>query len=101
MMLCSIVEADYASRLQADCMQPNGAGVDWHGFTLMARRAGLVNCSGGILYPGTQRPRYATLPYGATWRHGSFRCRSRTSGVTCRNGAGHGIFLARQSWRAC
>jgi hypothetical protein len=100
-MLCSIVKADYASRLQATCMQPNGAGVDWHGFTLTATRAGLLNCTGGILYnPGTQRPHYVTLRYGASRRFGAFRCWSRTSGVTCRNGAGHGIFVARQSWRA-
>jgi Family of unknown function (DUF6636) len=101
MMLCSIAESDYAKQLQAKCMRPNGAGVDWHGFTLLATRAGLVNCTGGILYnPGTQQPHYVTLRYGASWRRGSFRCWSRTSGVTCRNAAGHGVFLARGSWRA-
>jgi hypothetical protein len=100
MMLCSIGDADYATRLQARCMGPNGAGVDWHGFTLPATRAAQINCTGGILYnPGTQRPHYVTLPYGASWRHGSFTCSSRRSGVTCRNAAGHGVFLARESWR--
>lgn len=100
MMLCSIATADYAMRLQEKCMGPNGEGVDWHGFTLTATRAGLVNCTGGILYsPDTGRPHYVTLRYGASWRHGAFRCWSRITGVTCRNAARHGIFLARQTWR--
>ena len=50
--------------------------------------------------PGTQRPTYATLPYGKTWRHGSFTCDSRLTGVTCTNTHGHGLFLSRQSLRA-
>ena len=44
--------------------------------------------------------RYVDLPYGRTWRHGAFSCASRVTGVTCRNRAGHGLFVSRQSWRA-
>jgi hypothetical protein len=100
MMLCSIGRADYASELQARCIRPDGSGVDWHGFTLTTTGKGRVNCSGGIQYnPGTQRPRYVTLPYGKTWRHGVFTCTSRTAGVTCRNRSGHGLFISRQSYR--
>ena len=81
-------------------MRPSGAGVDWHGFTLTATGRGAINCSGGILYnPATQRPGYATLPCGKSWRHGTFTCTSRVTGVTCRNRAGHGLFVSRQSWR--
>lgn len=98
---CDLGHADYAAALQAYCMRPGGAGLDWHGFELGAARKGAVTCSGGILYsPGQERPSYANLPYGASWRRGAFTCRSRVAGVTCRNGKGHGLFLSRQSWRA-
>ncbi|HSP71279.1 MAG TPA: DUF6636 domain-containing protein [Gaiellaceae bacterium] len=98
---CDLRRADYAAALQARCMRPGGAGVDWHGFELPAARKGTVTCSGGILYnPGTQRPAYANLPYGQTWRRGPFTCDSRVTGVTCRNTGGHGLFVSRQSWRA-
>ncbi len=98
---CDIGRADYAAALQARCIRPDGAGVDWHGFELPAARRAAVTCSGGILYdPATQRPGYASLPYGKTWRRGPFACASRLTGVTCRNAAGHGLFVSRQSWRA-
>jgi hypothetical protein len=35
------------------------------------------------------------LAYGKTWRHGSLRCTSRRSGLTCRNRSGHGWTLSR------
>ncbi|MGZ4359440.1 MAG: DUF6636 domain-containing protein [Gaiellaceae bacterium] len=40
-----------------------------------------------------------TLGYGSTWSHNGFSCRSRESGLTCRNAAGHGFFLSRQLTR--
>jgi hypothetical protein len=99
-LLCSLARADYAKTLQARCMRPDGSGVDWHGFELGARSRGRVTCSGGILYdPGMERPTYPALAYGSTWRHGPFACTSRITGVTCRSRAGHGLFVARQSWR--
>ena len=97
-LLCSIGRADYAARAQARCM--SRAGLDWHGFTLAAAGKGTVTCSGGILYnPDTQRPSYVPLPYGKTWTHGAFTCRSRVSGVTCLSRAGHGLFVSRQAFR--
>ena len=76
-------------------------GLDWHGFELTPTTRGAVTCSGGILYsPGTQRPVYRTLAYGKTWTHGGFTCASATNGLTCRNRKGHGLFIARESWRA-
>ena len=96
---CSIARADYARQLQDRCLA--GPSVDWHGFELSATGKGLVTCSGGILYnPDTQTPSYVNLPYGKTWRHGAFTCWSRTTGVTCRNPKGHGLFVSRESWRA-
>lgn len=101
MLRCSIRQAVYAATLQARCLAPNGSGVDWHGFELSPARKGAVTCSGGILYsPATQRPVYTVLPYGRAWRKGAFTCVSRRTGLTCRNSRGHGLFLARESWRA-
>jgi hypothetical protein len=97
---CQIAHADYAKSLQARCLGPSGSGVDWHGFTLMAKKPATLSCSGGILYnPTTERPSYVTLPYGASWRQGVFTCLSRITGVTCTSRAGHGVFVSRQSWR--
>jgi hypothetical protein len=98
-LLCSIRRADYAAALQDRCLNPNGqtgAGVDWHGFSLGARR-GEVLCSGGLLI--TKPVRYTTLAYGRTRRLGRFTCTSRSTGVTCTT-PGHGVFISRQSWRA-
>ena len=101
MLLCHIGQASYAKTLQALCIGPSGTGVDWHGFTLGATKAGQVNSYGGIQYnPTTQRPSYVNQPYGTSWRHGAFTCASRITGVTCRNARGHGLFISRESWRA-
>jgi hypothetical protein len=56
-------------------------------------------CSGdiGVL---AELGRAPVLAYGSSWRHGGFVCISRTSGLECRNGSGHGFFLSRQSWHA-
>lgn len=100
LLLCSLGHADYGAALERRCLGPDGMGVDWHGFSLAAAGRGQVLCSGGILWsPDTQRPVYTTVAYGRAWRAGPFACRSRTTGVTCTNRAGHGLFLARASWR--
>jgi Family of unknown function (DUF6636) len=99
-LLCAIGHSSYGGALQNRCMQPDGSGVDWHGFELRATKAGQVLCTGGILYsPDTQKPHYVTLPYGKSWHHASFTCESRRTGVTCKNRAGHGLFVSRESYR--
>jgi hypothetical protein len=98
-LLCSIGRATYAAALQRRC-SASPVGLDWHGFELSPMRKGEVTCSGGILYdPARDRPIYATLAYGATWRRGPFSCRSSRTGVTCTNTHGHGLFVSRESWR--
>ena len=97
-LLCSIGRAGYAASAQARCTK--NAGLDWHGFSLDTARRGSLVCTGGILYnPDTQRPSYVTLPYGKSWSHSAFTCRSRVSGVTCLSRAGHGLFVSRQAYR--
>lgn len=56
-------------------------------------------CSGdaGVL---AEAGRAGVLAYGKTWQKGAFRCTSATTGLTCKNTAGHGFFLSRQSWRS-
>jgi hypothetical protein len=99
---CDITRADYQARLQDNCLNPKGemgAGVDWHGFEVPRTGKGHPICAGGALLTGSQHPRYALLPYGRTWRSGVFTCISQIAGVTCRNRAGHGVFVSRQSYR--
>jgi hypothetical protein len=39
------------------------------------------------------------LNYGQTWKYGGFKCKSKTTGLTCTSiTSGHGFFLSRQSW---
>lgn len=95
---CDVHSSSYGTQLQSRCISQ--AGLDWHGFELAATTKGGVTCSGGILYsPDTQRPVYRTLPYGKAWKQGAFTCASARTGLTCRNGRGHGLFVSRQSWR--
>jgi len=99
-LYCTIAKADYTKKLIAYCAQPK-IGVDWAGFTLGKKGKGSVECSGGTLYePSKQHPSYITLAYGKTWKRSVFTCRSRVNGVTCKNPAGHGLFVSRQAWRA-
>jgi hypothetical protein len=42
---------------------------------------------------------YRKLAYGKTWTFHTIRCKSARLGLTCRNPAGHGFFLSRQSQR--
>lgn len=64
------------------------------GLNLGPRRAGVV-CAGDTVLG---EPAHA-LAYGRAWRRGPVTCRSRITGLTCKNTLGHGFFLSRQSWR--
>ena len=84
---CAIRSADY---------RPRCSDLDWHGWELTANGQAQITCSGGILYDTP--PAYRTLAYGRTWRAGPFRCVSQRVGLTCRNAAGHALFVSRQRW---
>jgi hypothetical protein len=98
-LLCNVQHAAYTGALQARCIAPP-TGLDWHGFTLPETRKAEVLCAGGIMYDARDKPNFVTLAYGKTWRHGRFTCTSRSTGLTCTNPSGHGLFLSRESWRA-
>jgi hypothetical protein len=93
---CDITQAVYRARLQKRCIAPP-TGLDWHGFELTPAGKGAVTCSGGVLVMGPVR--YVTLRYGRTWRNGTYTCKSRITGLTCTNRAGHGLFLSRAAYR--
>jgi hypothetical protein len=93
---CDIAQASYRTRLQKGCIAPP-TGLDWHGFELTPKGKGAITCSGGVLVMGPVR--YVTLRYGRTWRNGTYTCRSRLTGLTCTNRAGHGLSLSRASYR--
>lgn len=98
-MYCTIAKANYTKKLIAYCAQPK-IGVDWAGFTLGKKTPGSVECAGGAMYDSsTQHPRLVTLAYGKTWKHSVFMCFSKVNGMTCKNSAGHGLFISRGSWR--
>jgi hypothetical protein len=97
-LLCDVHRAAYSRTAQSDCLAR--AGLDWHGWEVYARRPASTVCAGGILYDSNRDvPTFRRLPYGRTWRFAAFTCTSRRSGLTCSTGAGHGLFLSRESWR--
>ena len=97
-LYCYIARSDYAGSLQNWCMRSQG--LDWHGFVLDPRRRGRVFCTSNSPYDlGRKRPSDRILQYGKSFHRGSFTCTSRVTGITCRNGNGHGLVVSRQSWR--
>lgn len=49
-------------------------------------------CSSDTVY----NTRARKLAYGKTWRKGGFTCKSKKTGLRCRNKSAHGFFLSRQ-----
>lgn len=96
-LLCDIRHAAYTGALQKHCISPP-IGLDWHGFSLSETRRGEVVCAGGMMYDARDKPTYAVLRYGKTWRYRGFTCVSRVTGLTCKNRAGHGLFLSRATF---
>ena len=63
-------------------------------YMLPSGRAGVAFVQGNIRSEGL-----AFLGYGRSWARYGFRCESMRSGLTCRNPAGHGFFLSRETQR--
>jgi hypothetical protein len=61
------------------------------------RPAGFCSGDAGVFAKQGLAP---VLAYGHTWRKGGYTCNSTTSGLTCKNGVGHGFFLSRSAWHA-
>jgi hypothetical protein len=90
------LRCDIRSGLQPRPPEPKDCHLGWGDSLSMSRtgRAGYV-CHGDTVFD----PHARALAYGSTFTFASFRCTSRTAGLTCRNAAGHGWFLSRKRYR--
>jgi hypothetical protein len=61
------------------------------------RPAGFCSGDAGVFAKAGFAP---VLAYGHSWHEGGYTCTSATTGLTCRNGAGHGFFLSRARWHS-
>ena len=68
--------------------------LDWTGVVLDADSAGQPECAGDTVFDQSA----PVLAYGETWSRDGLTCVSRQSGLECKNAAGHGFTLARESW---
>jgi hypothetical protein len=67
-----------------------------HSFEVLPTGPGQAICAGDTVLSAANA---RTIPYGKTWLLGPFSCTAQQSGLTCRNGAGHGFALSVQSQR--
>jgi hypothetical protein len=95
-LLCNIKVARYLDRLQTDCI--DGPGLDWRGFALPWSGKAQVFCAGGIMHDPRDKLVFSVVGYGKTWHSAPFSCSLRTTGLTCLNASGHGLFISRRSW---
>jgi hypothetical protein len=98
-LICNIARAAYATALAQFCQSQPQSGLDWKGFELQRAAKGKIVCVHGILHKPSDTPTFRTLGYGKTWHRGVFTCVLRRTGLTCRNGARHGVFLGRRTYR--
>ena len=87
------LRCDIRSGLKPPPSKPKGCTVDWTGGYQVGPigRAQKV-CAGDTVLSADAR----VVRYGRTWRGGAFTCKSRTSGLRCKNRSGHGFFLSRR-----
>ena len=87
------LRCDIRSGLKPPPSKPKGCTVDWTGGYQVGPtgRAHKV-CAGDTVLSASAR----IIRYGTTWRGGPFTCKSRTSGLRCKNRSGHGFLLSRQ-----
>jgi hypothetical protein len=89
------VRCDVRTGLRPRPPRPAGCDLDWaYGFELTAVSRPKTFCAGD-----TALGQGPVLAYGATLRILGFTCVSQRAGLRCVNGARHGFFLSRQSWR--
>jgi hypothetical protein len=73
--------------------------LDVTGLTLRDGHPAAPDCRGDPT-PAVLDKAIPALPYGTAWEGFGIRCVSRTVGLTCSDGKGHGFFLSRQRWSA-
>jgi hypothetical protein len=87
------LRCDIRSGLKPPPSKPKGCTVDWTGGYQVGatRRARKLCADDTVLWPTAR-----VVRYGSTWRGGPFACKSRSSGLRCKNRSGHGFFLSRR-----
>jgi hypothetical protein len=90
------LRCDIRTGLRPKPAKPRGCNLDWgDSFEMRKRSRVSVTCHGDTALGDRH-----ILRYGKTWRHDGFTCVSRTTGLTCKNLAGHGFFLSRERSRS-
>jgi hypothetical protein len=87
------VRCDVRSMSNRPPPRPKDCELEWgQAFEISARATrGERICYGDTV----QDNRLPVLPYGRSFQRGGIGCASEQSGVTCRNGGGHGFSLSR------
>ena len=88
------LRCDIASGLKPRPHRPKGCThLAWgDSYTMNLRGRAILTCHGDTaIIKGSK-----VIAYGKTWSRGGFACRSRTTGLTCKNASHHGWFLSRQ-----
>jgi hypothetical protein len=74
--------------------RPPGCYLDWgDAFVIEPLNSGYRLCHGDTVADDA----LSILPYGSTWSHGGFTCRSEPTVLICTNAVGHGFSLSRTS----
>ncbi|HMM48096.1 MAG TPA: hypothetical protein PKE32_00580 [Miltoncostaeaceae bacterium] len=96
----TMVRCDIRTSVGRRPPKPKSCHADWGmAFAVTPRGRGRGLCVSDTTLPDPNRPP-RILRYGATLRlNPRTTCTSRTSGLTCRNTAGHGFTLSRQQIR--
>jgi hypothetical protein len=88
------LRCDIASGLKPRPNRPKGCShLAWgDSYTMNVHGRAVLTCHGDTaIIKGSK-----VIAYGKTWRRGGFECRSRTTGLTCKNASHHGWFLSRR-----
>jgi len=77
--------------------RPKSCDLEWGSVVAVgkASRRGRFACVGDT----ARDPKATRLAYGRTIRAGAMRCTSRTDGMRCANGRGHGFLIGRAKYR--
>ncbi|WP_283178025.1 DUF6636 domain-containing protein [Gemmobacter sp. 24YEA27] len=86
------LRCDMAEGKQTYTVPPEDCDLDW-GMSFLISETGPaeLTCHGDTV----RDPRSAVLGYGAELVIGEIMCQSEKTGLTCRNGEGHGFHLAK------
>lgn len=91
------VRCDISNFTPTAAKRPADCDLEWgDSFAIGANdREGYTLCHGDTVISTEAR----TLDYGHNFKRGGITCASETSGLTCKNGKGHGFFISKAKQR--